>query len=428
MNRLSSLIAFALVCVQSHAVGDDDSQSALRIDPVLQEEGVDAWPEPSGDYSAYGFLNLDGNVLHLNGADWSGLRAAFASADSTRATVLHIGDSHVQAEIATCRTRHHLQQRFGSAGRGLVAPLRIAGTNAPSDYNIMSTSTFVSSRLMKMPWPTEMGFTGVAVRPVTGNFSFDLRSPQPFSRVRVHWVGAPVSVAGVDGVIALMHDNAVDGVTELSLDRSVSEARIRLSAAGETAVCGFELLDGDSGVAYHAIGNNGATFSSYTMLPAMGADVSRLSPDLIILSLGTNEAFGRVSTGLFTTQIDNLVSDLRRHNPDAALLLVTPQECCRRLRVRRGRRRRRVTTYSVNTNIARLRQAILDYGRDNGVAVYDWYEVAGGAGSSARWLKHKLMNTDRIHLTRSGYTLQGDLFYDALLPQLITSGQNARQH
>ena len=152
----------------------------------------------------------------------------------------------------------------------------------------------------------------------------------------------------------------------------------------------------------------------------MGSDVAMLSPDLFIVSLGTNEAFGKVADENMRSEIDCMIRDLRKYNPDAKILLTTPMECQRAKRVarrktRRGRRRAVYSkSFSVNENVKRMRNVILRYGKDNGIPVYDWYEVAGGDGASTAWVENGLMNTDRIHNTFAGYKLQGDLLYNAL--------------
>ena len=46
--------------------------------------------------------------------------------------ILHIGDSHIQADYLTKTTRTLLQQEFGNAGLGLSFPGRIARTNESS--------------------------------------------------------------------------------------------------------------------------------------------------------------------------------------------------------------------------------------------------------------------------------------------------------
>ena len=147
----------------------------------------------------------------------------------------------------------------------------------------------------------------------------------------------------------------------------------------------------------------------------------------MIVSLGTNEAFGRQDILGFKNSIHTLVGNIRRANPDALVLLTTPMECHRSVvttskkRVKRKGKKgyRTVTThnktYAVNPNIAPLRKAILDYGKSNGIAVYDWYEVAGGAGASTSWISSDLFAKDRVHHSRQGYSLNGRLLYDALM-------------
>ena len=83
--------------------------------------------------------------------------------------------------------------------------------------------------------------------------------------------------------------------------------------------------------------------------------------------------------------------------------------------------RRTSRSYSVNPNIAPLRKAILDYGKANGIAVYDWYEVAGGQGASNSWINKNLFAKDRVHHTQTGYNIEGRLLYDALMDAVRTS-------
>ena len=44
----------------------------------------------------------------MNGADWSVLRHRLAHADSSRVSIVHIGDSHLQADMATSVVRRRL--------------------------------------------------------------------------------------------------------------------------------------------------------------------------------------------------------------------------------------------------------------------------------------------------------------------------------
>ena len=48
-------------------------------------------------------------------------------------SIVHIGDSHIQANYLTGKVRTLLQSNFGNAGRGVVFPYKIAGSYGPND-------------------------------------------------------------------------------------------------------------------------------------------------------------------------------------------------------------------------------------------------------------------------------------------------------
>ena len=97
-----------------------------------------------------------------------------------------------------------------------------------------------------------------------------------------------------------------------------------------------------------------------------------------------------------------MVTILNEKNPQAAFVLVTPQDAFRR-------------RSQVNPGIAQVRQEIIQYAVDNGLAFYDWYRASGGENSASSWSEHALLSRDGIHLTKDGYEYQGNLFYHALM-------------
>ena len=408
------LIVLTLCCVRVLA-----QQTELRLNPEIGPEQ----DMPAVELADYPFIKTGDNMITLNGADWHALREAFMQADSQIVSIVHIGDSHIQPEGNTRYVRRALQQQFGCAGRGLVSPLRMAGTNAPSDYKLSSESRYASSRLMRATHPAGMGMSGVAIAPEIPQFELTVSSRIPFDRVRIHSVGeAEVDVDDVDSGLMAGYISPTGCVTELLLTETVSDASLQLKVPKGTSITALELLQGQCGVQYSAIGNNGATYSAYSGIAGFGEAVARLHPQLIIISLGTNEGFGRVSEGGICEQIETLLGELRRYNPKAQFLLTTPQECNRRTYVysnrRKGKRRRRVARYEVNANVARVRDIINLYAAAHHIAVWDWYDVSGGAGSASKWLAHGLMSNDRIHLTWPGYGVQGELLAQALLKEI----------
>ena len=120
------------------------------------------------------FLNKEKNHIDFNGADWSPLFAEMDSlqngSDSTArvVSIVHIGDSHIQAGYLTEAVRLPLQRRFGDAGRGLVVPLKLAKTNEPHDYSVVADGVWNFSRCVGRKYSAYTpGIGGIAIVPRT---------------------------------------------------------------------------------------------------------------------------------------------------------------------------------------------------------------------------------------------------------------------
>ncbi len=376
------------------------------------------------------FLHKDKNQIVFNGADWSPLFAemqALQKADSVPSqvvSVVHIGDSHLQAGFFTEAVRVPLQRDFGNAGRGLVVPLKMAKTNEPRDYSIVPTGVWDFSRCVgKKKNQYIPGVGGVAVVPATNEIDLTVSTLSKlddcagFRTVRLFH--APVD--SFPGIIAepfcVAGDSRAPFLTQFSWEEPVCSVHLLGKVDGVTdplAIYGASLETGEEGILYHTIGNNGAFYRSYAGIPRFAEQVAALSPRLIVVSLGTNESFSTTLTREeLYGQIDEVVSALRRENPNALVLLTTPAECARR-RVRWVQRRRRVT-YIPNSRVELVCETIRSYARDHELAYWDWYEVAGGKGSSADWRKGGYMAKDRTHCSESGYRVQGEMLYRTLM-------------
>lgn len=368
----------------------------------------------------------------MNGSDWSGLAESAASPDHPF-SIVHIGDSHLQADIATNITRQMLQYDFGNAGRGLISPLRLSGTNEPFNYSFRSDITWQAERFMKPQWEI-MGFTGCAISSDSPQGYIELSTSDrddwnPFNSITIYHSGIlsidSVSDSEGNGIGFAISENS--NSTTICLDRNERHVRIAITDSGPLTIFGAYLASGHPGLVYNVIGNNGATFRSYNRIPSFGNDLSTLRPDIVVVSLGCNEAFGRFNEFDFQLQIDNLVRSIRQANPGTRILLTTPMECHRRTSVGRsrrgGKRRRRVTGFAVNPNVEPVRNAILRYGRKNGIPVYDFYAAAGGKGASDLWVADGLYSKDHIHLSGDGYRLMGRLFYRAIIDAMTQTEQ-----
>ena len=384
-------------------------QSEIRENPEMESAKRAAYVAPSIVYPKY--INVADNRIDLKGHDWSRLVSQLRGADSARVTIVHIGDSHLQADMGTAVTRTLLGQHYGSAGRSLIVPFKLAGTNEPVDYVISSEIPMAQARLLKTPWGTRMGFTGIGITPEAEETPMLITAREPFDSVAIYFSGPSLSL--LDPLVA-QSDSA--GVLTFALPDTTSALNITLGTASHPTIHGINLINGDAGVAYHVIGNNGATFGTYNMIPGFANDIARFEPSLIILSLGTNEAYNKITADEFKQEARLLITDLQRTCPNAEILLTTPSETQNKHVRKTGKRRKRrtVTTYTINAKVKAMRDAIIEVAEEMNLPVYDFYKVAGGSGASNKWFADEYLNRDHIHLTRAGYTLQGHLFTEAL--------------
>ena len=103
-----------------------------------------------------------------------------------------------------------------------------------------------------------------------------------------------------------------------------------------------------------------------------------------------------------------MLSALKQECPDAAFLLTTPPGAY----VRNGRRGPRV----INPRTPLVVNNELKFARENGIAVWDLYDIVGGKSRAClNWNGANLFQRDKIHFTREGYILQGLLLHEAFI-------------
>lgn len=120
---------------------------------------------------------------------------------------------------------------------------------------------------------------------------------------------------------------------------------------------GFSLTNGHPGVLYHSVGVNGAMYVNYTD-ESYVRQLALLKPSLLIISMGTNETFGRrFNSEEFGGQVRAFVSLVKKYMPDTAILLTTPPECYKRTYVNKKR------TYVRNANTQLAAKTIMGVAR-----------------------------------------------------------------
>lgn len=365
----------------------------------------------------------------------------FAALDSLRAgkdtvvTVVQLGDSHIQAGHYSGRMMRLMQQQFGNAGRGWIAPFKLSRTNEPDDYFISSVlKEWVAGRCIQSNKKCPVGPGGIGIQSASPSINLDISmapnngAGYSFNQAIIYRgeKSMPMLPTGklkdsvetilgtapcAPGVLAdTFRISSLTDTLQLHSTRRKQGTNTLLPASSfKNVYYGFNLTNGQPGILYHSIGVNGAMFVNYTD-ESYVRQLALLNPSLLIISLGTNETFGRRFTGSeFAGQIETFISLVKKQMPHTAILLTTPPECYKRVTVNKKR------TYVRNENTERAAKAIVEVAQREGLACWDLFAATGGKSSSAKWHKAGLMGRDRIHFTKEGYQEQGLLLYRALM-------------
>jgi LysM repeat protein len=401
-----------------------------------------------------------------------------------KVNIVHIGDSHVQADFFTGAIRKALQSRFGNGGYGFTFPYSLARTNGTNTVRYKSNTQWQSS-LSNNVSGIKIGLSGIGLQTTSQNFyiELDTNDDYRFNTVKALSLGnqpcfdLSLSIAKSSGVsqpaqpadagsnaqyhkvkkgetlyrISVNYHTTVEGLKKAnnlgsdvieidmllripdhadntknnrhSMEEMVVKkdsltvenqkyvsvyrswqplSRIYILPDKKSSIYnlnGIVLENDTSGLIYHAIGVNGAKTSDFNKHPAFFDQLVILNPDLIIISLGTNESFGRWISIDYMYQLTLMIRNIRKTNRNTPILVMSPPPSM----LRRNK---------PNTFIEAYSKALLE---TNEYVVWDLFSEMGGIYAPKDKAYAPLMAKDKIHYTKEGYRKQAELFSSGLL-------------
>lgn len=316
-----------------------------------------------------------------------------------RVTIYQLGDSHIQSGYFSGTARSSLQQYFGNAGRGLVFPLRLAGTNQPDDYKVSNSNGFTRDASARGISGYNLGIGNKASLQISTNDFFGLDSK--FNKISALMeANAGTMEVSLQDVTRL--DLAVGKYkySSLSWKQPVSSASVNIEGENST-LFGLMLEKDQPGLLFHSAGVNGAGFYNMVDSSRLFEQLDLLNPDLIVISLGTNDAQGTYRKNVFEQNLNRFMEMLKTNCPAIPVVFTLPPDSHKR-----GKH---------NADLAKVEDVLIDYAKDNNCAWWNLGEVMGGKNSVSKWRKEQMASKDLLHYTPKGYMLQGYLFYQALV-------------
>ncbi|MFP9115573.1 GDSL-type esterase/lipase family protein [Flavobacterium sp. RHBU_3] len=390
--------------------------------------------------------------------------------------IVHIGDSHIQADLMTNAIRKRLQKRFGNGGGGFTFPHQLARTNGSYNTRFKSNASWASRRnILPVDPAFAVGLSGIALE-TRENFVVELNvrdSSYDFNTIRIvtpnnqedfdlatssrtivlestepkkithrikngEVLGSiankyNVSVADIKRANSMKTDRIRAGKTlkiptDEKVKRDVKRSEfIPLTLQNDTLthyyyskqaldkiyllphpgqneynLSGLVLENDTPGLLYHSIGVNGAKASDYNKYPLFFQQLPALKPDLVVVSLGTNESFDKMTEADYMAQLNTFINNVKANCPNTAILIMTPPPSLFRRKY-------------PNTFAASYAGSIIAAEEAKQYATWDLFTEFGGLYGVPKNAKRGLINTDRVHYTKQGYEKQGRLFSEAFI-------------
>ncbi|BDD04820.1 LysM peptidoglycan-binding domain-containing protein [Aureibacter tunicatorum] len=413
----------------------------------------------------------------------------FDSLDNRKLHIVHIGDSHIQADYFSGRMREYFQEKYGNGGRGLVFPYRLSKTNGATDIKYTSNVYWSGRRNSYGKLKRSTGIAGHCIETNTKDaqilveseldqfdqvtifhsqeddvFVLGLRNDESFQQetkkqivpdAKYHkvksgdtlygiarkygvsvskiktWNGINssmirpgqklvVSSAGVPAQIKKVSSNSLNKYVskpdslyagqKFDLPDTVSSFYIQVNDQAKSSkvdLMGILLENSKAdGIVYSAIGANGATFEDYVASQYFFDQISALKPDLLIVSLGTNESFNSpFKAEEIEASMNEFLGQLKEKTSCDQILMTTPPD----VKIKKGRYR------EYNPKAKQIRDMELRVADENEVAIWDFYEAMGGYKSIKNWKDQGLAQRDYVHFTKEGYYKQADMLWSEFL-------------
>ena len=308
------------------------------------------------------------------------------------------------------------------AGGAWFFPHSLTGSNNSFSLKVSHTGRWTGCKNAEWSKFCDWGIAGVtattrdATATVTINPNAKSEVNYDITKVRIFY---PVDdkasflplILNPDAQVIAQRTDAAGGYVEFSLRTGLPEITIGFEKTHDEqtgfTLQGISLENDKTGLEYHSLGINGVDTYGFLRSPLLEQHLAALYPDLVIISLGTNDAYTRkFDAAAFKRNYGMLIQRIRRAVPGVPILLTTPGDCM-------------LNRYYPNYNTVTAGKVIMDLAEETNCAVWDLFNIMGGLRSINVWCASGLAVNDRLHFTTKGYTLQGDLLYDALIQDYV---------
>ncbi|MCL1967815.1 MAG: SGNH/GDSL hydrolase family protein [Fibromonadales bacterium] len=312
-----------------------------------------------------------------------------------KVSIVHIGDSHVQPDYFTHAIRQPLQQKFGDGGRGFIFPYNLNKHVAARPYHFTSNAAWKicrNNQPHKCDPGTEFGLSGYGFSTKAEQFVLSVKAREDkhkFNTIKI--VSPTASLYSLKQKYQLREPF----VLEYHQKKPISSISFFPAKKLELYSLNGLVVEKDApGLIYHNIGVLGSMVSNFNANPLFFEQLPVLMPDLVIVSLGTNESFNDVTAEKYIEQVELFINNTRKLCQNVPVLITTPPISL-------------LSEKRFNTYILEYTNALLK--KDN-IAIWDLYSFLDRLMGPEKDISAIKITGDDVHYTFDGYVYQGAAF------------------
>ena len=349
------------------------------------------------------------NLTNFNDPNTDQLITAFKNKS---VHIVQFGDSHTAADVMTGTLRTQLQNRLGNGGMGWGMPMYFSGQRLVRYGYDNNGWEPISSRQQR-----DQNYTlgGLIATPKFNGATLTIKSKQSeiSQKIKVN-----LRQAATDGKFlgrdAQGHQFEIEAPIKNNTWQTVEFVAqlpftITASNAEQSAIGGWWAKNQNGeGAVVSALGINGAELSYWNRWnEGWQQNLKSISPELIIIAYGTNEAFNdNIDVDKYKNLLISKVDQIRVASPDTAIMIVSAPESLKNIAGQCGIRPIKLTAIqNVQYQVAQQKHTLY----------WNWEQAMGGGCSMKSWINQGLGRKDGVHFSEAGYQKLGQALAEDLL-------------
>ena len=349
------------------------------------------------------------NLTNFNDPNTDQLISAFKNKS---VHIVQFGDSHTAADVMTGTLRSQLQNRLGNGGMGWGMPMYFSGQRLVRYGYDNNGWEPISSRQQR-----DQNYTlgGLIATPKFNGATLTIKSKQSeiSQKIKVN-----LRQAATDGKFlgrdAQGHQFEIEAPIKNNTWQTVEFVAqlpftITASNAEQSAIGGWWAKNQNGeGAVVSALGINGAELSYWNRWnEGWQQNLKSISPELIIIAYGTNEAFNdNIDVDKYKNLLISKVDQIRVASPDTAIMIVSAPESLKNIAGQCGIRPIKLTAIqNVQYQVAQQKHTLY----------WNWQQAMGGECSMKSWINQGLGRKDGVHFSEAGYQKLGQALAEDLL-------------